>query len=323
MSVKGWFPKVDYIWMNGELVAWDDAKIHVLSHGNLYGTGVFEGIRCYETDKGSAIFRLKAHVDRLVASTKILRMDNFSMTADELGQAIKDTVKANKLTKCYIRPVIEYGYYSLGVLPANECPIYTSITAFDWDKAIGGGKKAHEMDEDSHDKGVRLGISSWTRVHSRMIPSAAKACGTYINNMLAKVDAGKAGFDEAIMFDETGYVAEGGIENIFIVKDNKIFTPGLENSVLPGITRDSVIKIARDAGYDMIEKSLAIGEVLTADEIFLTGTATEITPVREINHTILGDGKPGKVSTDIQERFKKIVKGQDDRYSDWLDFIED
>jgi len=308
--MSSWFPKVEYIWMNGKLISWDDANNHVLTHGAMYGTGVFEGLRSYETAKGPAIFRLGPHMKRLETSAKLLRIP-MPFTGDEIGQSIKDTIKANGLKGCYIRPVVSYGYHSLGVHP-KECPANVVIAAFPWDNFMGDG---------AHDKGIRCCISSWVRLQSNMVPSAAKACGPYLNNMLAKMDASDKGFDEAIMLDVYGNVAEACTENIFIVRENEIFTPGLENSVLPGITRDSVMKLARDAGYTLIEKNLSVGELLTADEVFLTGSAAEITPVREIDFRVIGEGTVGTVTKDLQERFFKVIKGQDDRYADWLDIV--
>lgn len=309
--MKTWFPKVDYIWKNGELIPWDDSKEHVLSHGAMYGTGVFEGLRCYETVNGSALFRLGPHMTRLVNSAKLLRIP-LQYSAEEIGEAIKDTIRANNLTKCYVRPLVSFGYHSLGVHP-KECPVNTIIAAFPWDNF---------MSAEAHSKGISCCISSWVRVHAKMIPSNAKACGPYLNNMLAKIDATDNGYDEAIMLDDAGYVAEACTENLFIVKDGIIYTPGLQSSILPGITRDSVIQIAIREGYKVVERDLAIGEVLTCDELFLTGSAAEITPVREINKRIIGDGTPGPITTQIQQKFTNIVKGLDKDYKEWLEFVE-
>lgn len=308
--LKPWYPEVDFIWMNGKLIPWNDAKTHILSHGNMYGTGVFEGMRAYETDKGPGIFRLEPHMKRLVTSAKLLRIP-LAMTAEEIGEAVKETIRANGLTRCYIRPLISYGYHSMGVHP-NQCPVNVSISAFPWDDMMGEG---------ALQKGIRCCISPWVRLHSTMVPSAAKACGPYLNNMLAKMDASTKGFDEAIMLDVSGNVAEACTENIFVIKDGQIYTPGLESSVLPGITRDSVIQIARDAGYALIEKNIGLGELFTADEVFLTGSCAEIVPVREIDHRIIGQGVRGPVTEDLQARFFKAVKGLDDRYAEWLDIV--
>lgn len=305
-----WFPKVDYIWMNGKLVPWDDARIHVLSHGAMYGTGVFEGIRCYDTIKGPAVFRLTPHMRRLQDSAQLLRI-SLPFSVDEIKEAILETIRANNLKKCYIRPLVSYGYHSLGVHP-KDCPVNVIVAAFTWDNFMG---------EDAHEKGIRCCISSWFKIHSKMVPSAAKACGSYLNNMLAKIDATNKGFDEVLMLDNLGNVAEACTENIFIVRDGVVFTPGVETSILPGITRASIIIIARDAGYTVVEKEISVGEMLIADEIFLTGTAAELTPVREVDHRIIGNGEPGPITRDLRRIFSEIVQGNNECYEEWLDFV--
>lgn len=306
-NTNQWFSNVDKIWQNGNLVNWEDAKVHVLSHGIVHGSGVFEGVRCYNTIKGPQVFRLREHIERLLNSAKLLRI-NIPYTTEELMKAVNDTIIVNKLDACYIRPLVFYGYHSLGVHPLN-CPIEVVIGVFPWEQYLGS--KAIE-------EGVRCCFSSWIRVHSTMVPSAAKANGLYIGSMLAKMDAVDNGFDEALMLDATGNVAEACTSNIFIIKDGVISTPGLDSSILPGITRKSIIEMAQDLGYSVEVRPISKGEVYSADEIFLTGTAAEITPVVEVDHRIVGSGEPGPITKQIIFMFFEIVKGKNSEYSKWL-----
>ncbi|MDF2957224.1 MAG: Branched-chain amino acid aminotransferase/4-amino-4-deoxychorismate lyase [Candidatus Alkanophagales archaeon MCA70_species_1] len=301
-------PERGKIWMNGKFVDWKDAKVHVLSHALHYGSGVFEGIRCYNTERGSFIFRLKEHVDRLFWSAKLYRIE-IPYTAEEIKEAIKETIRVNGLKACYIRPIVFYGYYNLGVHP-GDCPVECVIAVWEWGTYLG---------EEALERGIRCTISPWRRLNPTAVPVTAKAVGHYVNSMLAVMDARSKGFDEALMLDENGYVSEGSGENLFIVRDGVIYTPGLESSILPGITRDSVIKIARDLGFEVVEKPLTVGEVLTADEAFFTGTAAEVTPIREIDFRIIGDGKIGPVTKAIQSKFFDIVNARDEKYMHWLE----
>ncbi|MHC1585478.1 MAG: branched-chain amino acid transaminase [Candidatus Syntropharchaeia archaeon] len=302
------FPKVDKIWMDGEFVDWDKAKVHVLSHALHYGSGVFEGIRCYSTKKGSFIFRLKEHIQRLYDSARVYKIE-IPYSPQEFAEAIKETIRVNRLDACYIRPIVFYGYHHLGVDP-TDCPVNCAIATWPWGAYLG---------EEALKKGIRCTFTSWVKIHSKMLPVTAKAVGQYINSMLAVMDAKDRGFDEAIMVDDNGYVSEGSGENIFIVKNGVIYTPGFESSILPGITRDSVIKIGRDLGYEVVEKILTKGEILMADEVFFTGTAAEVTPIREIDYRIIGNGQRGPVTERIQKKFFDIVNAMDDAYMHWLD----
>lgn len=304
------FPERGKIWMDGKLVEWMDAKIHVLSHALHYGSGVFEGIRCYKTPKGSFIFRLWDHLDRMFLSAKIYRM-KIPYTKEDLANAIKDVIRANNLESCYIRPIAFYGYHTLGVYP-RECPVSCAIAAWPWGSYLG--EKALEA-------GIRCTFSSWIKIHSKMLPVTAKATGQYINAMLAAMDAREKGFDEAIMLDDGGYVSEGPGENIFYVKDGRIYTPSVESSILRGITRDTVITIARDLGYEVVEKLVTRDELLSADEVFFTGTAAEITPIREIDHRVIGDGRRGPVTKELQDEFFSIVNARNEKYMHWLEKV--
>lgn len=303
------FPPVDKIWMNGEFVDWADAKVHVLSHGLHYGSGVFEGIRCYKTDKGSFIFRLNEHLERMYNSAKMYKMD-IPHTMDEFREAIKETIRVNKQDACYIRPIAFYGYHYLGVHP-TQCPVVCVIATWPWGTYLG---------EESLERGIKCTFSAWVKIHSKMLPvSSAKAVGQYINSMLAVMDARDKGFDEAIMLDDHGYVSEGPGENIFIVRNKVIYTPGREASILPGITRDTVITLARDLNYKVVVKNIPREEVLVADEAFFTGTAAEVTPIREIDNRIIGEGKRGPVTKEIQDKFFDVVNARDENYMHWLE----
>ncbi|MBK5228167.1 MAG: branched-chain amino acid transaminase [Actinobacteria bacterium] len=299
---------VDVIWMNGELVEWEKATIHVLTHALHYGTGVFEGIRCYETPKGPAVFRLQDHMKRLENSGRIFMME-LPYTADELIAATHETIKANGLQSCYVRPIAFRGYGEIGVNPEAN-PIDVAIAVWPWGAYLG---------EDALKDGVRMTISSWRRHDPNIIPPAAKVTGAYINSVAAKQEAIHKGFDEAIMLNTQGYVAEATGENIFVVKDGEITTPGLSAGALSGITRNSVMKLAADLGNPVKEAMISRSDLYTADEMFCCGTAAEVTPIREIDGRIIGP--PGPVTLEIQQKFFDVVKGVDEKYAHWLDIV--
>jgi len=300
--------KVDKIWMNGKLVNWDDAKVHVLTHALHYGSGVFEGIRAYETDKGTAVFRLTDHMQRLLNSAKIyLKILPYSL--DELVEATKETIRANNLRSCYIRPIAFRGYGEMGLNPL-DAPVDIAIAVWSWGAYLG---------EDGLRNGIRAMVSSFQRIDPNALPPAAKATGQYINSILAKMEAIYGGFDEAIMLDSRGFVSEGSGENLFIIKNGVIYTPSTSASILEGITRDTVIKLARDMGLEVVERDLVRSDLFLADEIFCTGTAAEITPIREVDKREIG--KPGEITKKLQEKFFAVVKGEEDKYSDWLEYV--
>ncbi|MEM3539082.1 MAG: branched-chain amino acid transaminase [Nitrososphaerales archaeon] len=302
--------KTDLIWMNGKFVNWDDAKIHILTHGLHYGTGVFEGIRCYETKNGPAVFRLKDHIKRLFDSAKVFMME-IPFTMKEIFEAVKETIRVNKLKECYIRPIAFYGYKEMGLNPLNN-PVDVAIACYPWGTYLG---------EEGLKKGVRCKVSSWRRIDSCMLPPLVKLTANYANSVLAKLEALKCGYDEAILLNSNGRVAEGPGENIFIVKDGKLITPPLSAGALPGITRDSVITIAKDHGILTIEMELSREQLFLADEAFFTGTAAEITPIREIDERVIGNGSRGPITEKLQNEFFKTVRGENKKYLDWLDFI--
>ena len=301
--------KAEKIWMDGKIIDWDNAQIHVCSHALHYGSGVFEGIRAYQTGKGTAIFRLKEHVDRLFNSAKILKME-ISHSKKDIVKAIKDTIKINKLKSCYIRPLVFRGFKELGINPFN-CPVVCVVAVWEWGAYLG---------EDGLTKGIKAKISSYTRNHVNSTSQKAKICANYVNSLFAKMEAIEAGVDEAILLDTEGYVAEGAGENLFWVRNGAIYTTPT-NTVLEGITRDSVIKIAQDMGCQIQEKRTGRDELYISDEVFFTGTAAEVTPVREIDKYQIGDGIRGPITEKIQKRFFEITKGQVGKYSKWLEYI--
>ncbi|MEN6593286.1 MAG: branched-chain amino acid transaminase [Methanobacterium sp.] len=299
------------IWFNGELVDWTEANIHVLSHVVHYGSSVFEGIRCYKTPKGSAIFRLKEHVKRLFNSGKIYRMD-IDYSVEEFSQAIIDTIKANDLDECYVRPVIFRGYGKLGVHPL-ENPLEYVIAAWSWGKYLG---------EEALEKGVDVGISSWRRLAPNTMPNMAKAGSNYMNSQLAKMEAMENGYDEAIMLDYQGTVSEGSGENVFLVYEGALYTPPLSSSILPGITRDSIIKLAESMDIEVRQENIPREMLYIANEVFLTGTAAEVTPIRSIDQIKIGNGEKGEITSKLQEKFFSIISGyQEDKYN-WLTYVE-
>jgi branched-chain amino acid aminotransferase len=294
------------IWMNGELVDWADAKVHVGSHGLHYGSGVFEGIRCYETEKGPAVFRLTEHVKRLENSARLLQMD-LPFSVEELRRACLELVQANELPECYLRPICFYGYGELGVA-AQGNPIDCVIMSWPWGTYLG---------EEGLRKGIRAKISSWQRIGPNVIPHAAKATGIYLNSMLAVTEAMQAGYDEAILLTAEGFVADGSGENVFVVRDGTIKTPPLSMSILPGITRETVIEIAREVGYVVEETQVIRSDLTLADEVFMCGTAAEVTPVRSIDDVEIG---VGPVTLEIQKAYLDAVRGRDERYEHWLEY---
>lgn len=295
------------IWLNGSLVDFDNAKIHVLTHALHYATGVFEGIRCYKTMNGSAIFRLGDHMQRLIDSGKCYFMD-LGYSKQQLEKAVIETVKANGMEECYIRPIAYYGYGKMGVNPMPN-KVSVAIAVWKWDEYLKGGAE----------KGARLMVSSWARIDPKALPMRAKATANYANSALARVEAIKAGFDEAVMLNSAGRVVEASAENIFIVKAGSLATPPTSSGALEGMTRDSVIKIAKENGIDCEIRDIARDELYTADEVFLTGTAAEIKPVGEIDNRAIGDGSTGKMTKQLKELFEAVVHGKDKKFSKmWL-----
>lgn len=297
----------EFIWMDGKLVPWADAKIHVISHTLHYGAGAFEGIRCYETDKGPAIFRLKEHMDRLYYSASKINM-KVPFSQEELTKAVIETTKVNKLKSGYIRPLIFYGYGKMGVNPAGA-PVNCTIAVWPWGKYLGEGA-------------ARVKTSTYTRIHPKSTHTGAKICGNYANSILASIEVKNAGYDEALLLDYTGFVSEGPGENFYIVKDKKIITPPLGN-ILPGITRSSIIKIAKDQGIELEERNLKLDEVYTADEAFFSGTAAEVTPIASVDDNTIGKEAPGPITIKLREIFMDIVHGKNEKYKNWLTYIDE
>ncbi len=300
--------KSEKIWMDGELVDWDDAKIHILTHTLHYGCGVFEGIRAYETSSGPAVFRLTDHIVRLFNSAKIFMID-IPFSLDEIIDATKETVRVNGLMSCYIRPIVYLGYGEMGLNPL-PAPVNVSIAVWPWGAYLG---------EEGIKHGVRAKISSWQRHDVNAMPPAAKGTGMYINSSMAKVEAIKAGYDEAILLNPQGFVSECTGENIFIVKGDRILTPPVSAGALEGITQSSIATIARDLGIDYETANIVRSDLYTADEAFLSGTAAEVVPIRSVDERVLGD--PGPITRKIQESFYAAVRGQIDRYKDWNEHV--
>jgi branched-chain amino acid aminotransferase len=297
-----------YIWKNGELVAWADATTHVLSHALHYGTAVFEGIRCYANDKGSAVFRLTDHMKRLVRSAKMVMMP-LPYSAEELIEAALLTIRENELDSCYIRPIAYRGYGAVGVNP-RSAPIDVVIAVWPWDAYLGATALA---------EGIKVGISSWRQRSVNALPGTVKSSASYLNSGLANMEAIDHGYGEAILLNEAGYVAEGSGENIFAVRDSIISTPPLSDGVLEGLTRNSVIRIARDLGFVVHERSLVRTDLYVADEVFFTGTAAELTPINSIDNREIG--KPGPITKQLQEKFFDAVCGRAPEYGEWLDWV--
>ncbi len=299
-------PKVDKIWMDGELVDWDKAQVHVLTHALHYGTGVFEGIRCYETADGPAVFRLREHMERFERSAKMVFMD-LGYTVDEMVESVKETIRVNKLKSCYIRPLAFRGYGVMGLDPL-PAPVNVSIACWEWGAYMG---------EEALREGVDAGVSSWRQRGINASPPAIKATANYLNSSLARIEANQHGYVEAIMLNEAGFVAEGTGENIFIVRDGVISTPPVSDGILEGITRDSIMIIADNLGYPIIEESLVRTDLYACDEMFMTGSAAEVTPVRSVDHRVIGPAGP--VTLDLQQTFFRVVKGEEPEYEEWLD----
>ncbi len=305
------FEKVDKIWMNGKLVNWDDAKIHVLSHVIHYGSSLFEGARCYLTKNGPAIFRLEAHTDRLFNSCKIYRME-IPYTKEEINRAIIDLIKVNKLDACYIRPVAYRGYEQLGVDP-TACPVDVSIAVWRWGKYLG---------PEALENGVPVCVSSWNRMAPNTLPAMAKSGANYMNAQLIKMEAKEHGYVEGIALDVFGFVSEGSGENVFIVREGALITPSFGCSILPGITRNTVITLAHEMEIKVIEQSIPREALYVADEVFFTGSAAEITPIKSIDKVTIGNGKRGPITKLLQERFFQIVMGEtEDKYG-WLNYVK-
>lgn len=311
--------QADLIWHNGELVAWEDAKVHVLTHGLHYGTGVFEGVRAYETAQGTSIFRHQDHLARLLKSAELYYMP-VPFTLQELRAATHELIAANELRECYIRPIVFRGYGQMGLNPL-ECDVSVSIAAWPWGAYLG---------EESKFAGIAAKVSSWRRISADSLIPHSKASGQYLNSVLAKVEATKAGYQEAILLDTQGFVSEGSGENIYIVRDGVILTPPQTAGILDGISRRSIITIAADLGYEVVERNLARAELYLADEVFLSGTAAELVPVREIDDHQIGTeagaqdgpgGGPGPITRELQRVFDDALHGRDPRYAEWLDVV--
>ena len=300
----------DLIWMNGEFIAWEDATVHVLTHGLHYGTGVFEGVRCYDTELGPAVFRNAEHVQRLRKSAELFYMP-LPYSDEELRAATRELVARNGLRSCYIRPIVYRGYGTMGLNPL-DAPVDVTIACWEWGTYLG---------EEGMRNGVRAKVSSWERIGPRSLIPHAKASGQYLNNVLAKIESIKSGYEEAILLDEHGYVCEGTGENIYIVRDGEIATPGQDSSILDGITRRSVIQIAQDLGYTVVERNVARAEMYLADEVFMSGTAAELVPVREVDDHPVGTGEPGEITRVLQAAFDDAIHGRSERYREWLDVV--
>jgi len=298
------------IWFNGNFVDWWDAKIHIMSHVCHYGTSIFDGIRCYNAKKGSAVFRLDDHIKRFYDSAKIYRMD-IPFSPDVIKQACIDVVKINKLKSAYIRPLVYRGYSTLGVDP-TPCPVEVAIGALNWGAYLG---------EDAINNGVDVRVASWTRMHPNTHPALAKTGANYMNSQLIKLEAKMDNYREGIALSSQGFVSEGSGENIFLVRNNEIFTPTVDSSILPGITRDSVLKIASEFGYEVKETIIPREMLYIADELFFTGTAAEVSPIRSVDKVVIGTGKRGPITEKIQQRFFDIIETGDDGEYGWLTFV--
>jgi branched-chain amino acid aminotransferase len=300
--------QADLIWMNGKFVAWEDAKVHVLTHGLHYGTGVFEGVRCYDTAIGPAVFRHADHIDRLYKSAELYYMP-IPYEREEIRQSTLELIARNGLRSCYIRPIVFRGYGTMGLFPL-DATVDVAIAVWEWAAYLGEEGKQH---------GVRAKVSSWRRISPDSLIPQAKASGQYLNSVLAKIESHKAGYEEAILLDDKGHVCEGSGENIYVVREGRIFTPPQTASILDGINRRSVIQIARDLGFEVVERDIARAELYLADEVFLTGTAAELVPVREIDDHPVADGKPGEITRAVQTAFDDALYGRTERYREWLD----
>ncbi len=302
---------VSTIWMDGEFVDWEDATVHVLTHSLHYGSAVFEGVRCYDTEQGPALFRWEEHLDRLFESAKPLDLD-ISHSRDTLTEATLELIRGQGMASCYVRPLVYYGYRQLGVSP-GECPTNTMIACWPWGSYLG---------EDAIENGVDVMVSSWRKHHSSQIPTNMKATGSYINSLLAGGEARSQGYVEAIVLNKEGDVAEGPGENLFLVRDGEIYTPGLAESILDGITRRTVIELARERGYRVHDEAkISRGELYTADELFFTGTAAEVTPIRSVDDNAVGNGGRGPVTEELQSAFFELVERRTDDHDDWFTYV--
>src|SRR5262252_1808476 len=296
------------IWHNGRFIKWDEAKIHVLSHVVSYGSSVFEGIRCYSTPSGPAVFRVREHVRRMTDSAKIYRMDNLGFTAEQLADAMLEVVRVNKMDSCYLRPIVMRGYGDIGVNGMKN-PIDVYIACWNWGKYLG---------DEAHGQGVDVCVSSWNRIAPNTLPALAKAGANYMNSQLIKMEAILNGYSEGIGLDVAGYVSEGSGENIFVVRDGKIHTPPLGASVLPGITRDSILALARDMNIPVVETIIPRELLYIADEVFFSGTAAEITPIRSIDRITIGAGRRGPIAERLQKEFFGVINGTREDTHGWL-----
>lgn len=304
-------PQADKIWFNGDLVDWHDAKIHVLSHVVHYGSSVFEGMRCYSTDSGPACFRLQDHVNRLYDSSKIYRMD-IPYTPQEMEKAVIETIRVNALQSCYVRPVVFRGYGELAVNPL-PCPVDVVIAVWEWGKYLG---------PEALEKGVSVRFASWNRLAPNTMPALAKVGANYMNSQLIKMEAMADGYAEGIALDSQGYVSEGSGENIFMVKNGQMYTPSTGSSILPGITRHSVITLAEDLGLPVTTRPIPRESLYIADEVFFTGSAAEITPVTEIDHIKVGCGTRGEITQKLQDAFFDVVEGRAEDKHGWLTHVK-
>ncbi|NIR93256.1 MAG: branched-chain amino acid transaminase [Gammaproteobacteria bacterium] len=302
--------KSDYIWTNGELVPYEQATVHFLSPALHYGLAVFEGIRCYDTDRGPAVFRLNEHIDRLVNSVHAFGIRDFPYSREELSSAVHQTICANQFTSCYIRPLVYMVDGPLG-LNLDTSQTAVSIATWEWGALLG---------EESKTKGVRMMVSSFTRLHPNVNLTKAKVSGNYVNSVMAKTLAVRSGFDEAVMLDPEGFVAECTGENLFVVRNGKIYTPS-KATILEGITRDAVVTIAQDSGFEVIEEPITRDQLYIADEVFVCGTAAEVVPVSEIDFRTIGDGKAGPITIEIQQAFTETILGRGKRSDEWLSFV--
>jgi branched-chain amino acid aminotransferase len=300
--------QADLIWMNGEFVAWEDAKVHVLTHGLHYGTGVFEGIRCYDSEIGPAVFRHRDHIDRLYKSAELYYMP-IPYTPEQIRTATLELIAKNGMRSCYIRPIAYRGYGTMGLFPL-DAPVDVTIAVWEWGAYLG--------DEGTRN-GIRAKVSSWRRISNDSLIPHAKASGQYLNSILAKIESHKAGYEEAILLDDHGFVCEGSGENIYAVRDGVIVTPPQTAGILDGINRKAIIQIARDLGFEVVERDLARAELYLAEEVFLTGTAAELVPVREVDDHAVGTGKPGDITRAVQSAFHDALYGRTERYREWLD----
>src|SRR5919112_185066 len=296
--------------MNGEFVAFEDAKVPVLTHALHYGSGVFEGVRCYDTPRGPAVFRHQAHLDRLFQSCRMYHME-IPFSRDELKRATDELITRNGFRECYIRPLVFRGAGPMGLYPLNS-PVEVAIATWEWGSYLGDEGKL---------RGVRARVSSWRRISADAVIPAAKASGQYLNSVLAKVEADKAGYEEGILLDDRGMVCEGSGENLFVIRDGVIATPRFSSDILGGINRLSAIQIARDLGYEVVERDIARGELYLADEIFMTGTAAELTPLREVDDRPVATGEPGEITRSVQHAFEDALHGRAERYAHWLDVV--